>query len=66
MESPHGILPKELINQSKKAAVIEWLDNSPLERKDRRRIFLGWAVEVGVKLNRSDYAKAFASAPDAI
>jgi hypothetical protein len=56
-ESPTGIIPEELMQQSKKAEVIAWLQKIPLESKRKRDLFLGWAITVGVKLNRADYAK---------
>jgi hypothetical protein len=56
-ESPTGFIPEELIHQSKKAEVIEWLRKVPLESKRKRDYLLGWAITVGVKLNRADYAK---------
>ena len=57
MKSPTGIIPEELMFQSKKSEVIAWLIQIPIESKLKRELFLGWAITVGVKLNRADYAK---------
>jgi len=56
-ESPTGIIPEAMMYQNKKAEVIEWLRQVPLESKRKRELLLGWAITVGVKLNRADYAK---------
>lgn len=49
---------------SKKADVIRWLQAQPLESDLKRSYFLGWAVTVGVRLNKHDYRKVTDSGID--
>ena len=54
MESPVGVIPIELMKPEKKAAVISWLQGSPLPGRLKVEYLLGWAIWVGVRVSGRD------------
>lgn len=64
MSSMASIIPDELFDASKKAAVIDFLANAPAEAKLKQKALLDWARWVGVRIQARDYQKLAASAID--
>lgn len=52
-KSPTGIIPEELLFPSKRAAVMAYLINLPVDGDDKVALLLGWARAVGVTVNSS-------------
>ena len=52
-----GLLPEALWYQDKKQEVIRFLAAQPAPSDTRRAWLLLWALWVGMRLNRADYAK---------
>ena len=48
-------LPRELLQASRKAAVIEWIRATALPSRFKRRLLQDWSAAVGVELEGADY-----------
>jgi len=48
-------IPRELLQASRKAAVIEWIRATALPSRFKRRLLQDWAAAVGVELEGADY-----------
>lgn len=59
-----GMLPEELFYPDKKFDVIRFLQTQPAPSNVRRDWLWYWALWVGQRLNRSDYARAQKGAID--
>lgn len=52
-KSPTGIIPEELLFPAKRAAVMAYLINLPVDGDDKVDLLIGWAKAVGVTVNAS-------------
>lgn len=52
-KSPTGIIPEDLMFPQKRAAVMAYLINLPVEGDDKVDLLIGWAKAVGVTVNAS-------------
>ena len=52
-KSPTGIIPEDLLFPQKRAAVMAYLINLPVEGDDKVELLIGWAKAVGVTVNAS-------------
>lgn len=57
MASPTGIIPEDMMFAARKADVIAFIQAAPAEADFKRKLLLGWAITVGVRLNKHDYEK---------
>lgn len=64
MRSPTGIIAEDLMVPNKKRAVIDFLMAQPYTADMKRSLLLGWAVTVGMRLQRADYAAVERSGVD--
>lgn len=56
MLSPTGIIPERLMHPENKGEVVDFLMAQPYPSVTKRELLLGWAITVGCRLSRKDYA----------
>lgn len=55
MISPYTTMPAELIDAKRQADVVNYITAQPWPGRFKRLVLLGWAVDVGVKLDSRVY-----------
>jgi hypothetical protein len=52
---PHGIMPEELIDASKRTAAVTWIMLTPHTQAWKVDLLRGWGYETGVTLTAVEY-----------